>query len=215
MNSKLWVALALSGTLSLIAQNNVLAASLGGESTLPFSATYNITADFESGVLGEVSESGTGSNAPFGLTNFEARSYYNSKLELSSDPTAIGGRGLPQGSIVFSGSGSNKLFATSIGSIYFDNDQLLFAGWDGTLTFTGGEGDFSGAKGTGSFASQVSGILGSEPGYGDFSVYDASITIPHPVPEPSTVLGFGMALSFGALMKRQYSRRRKKIKQVG
>ena len=35
--------------------------------------------------------------------------------------------------------------------------------------------------------------------------------VPDPVPEPLTILGSGMALGFGALMKRQHSRKRQKI----
>lgn len=39
---------------------------------------------------------------------------------------------------------------------------------------------------------------------------------PQPIPEPSfTILGASMVLGFGALMKRQNSRKRKKIKQIG
>lgn len=35
------------------------------------------------------------------------------------------------------------------------------------------------------------------------------------VPEPLTIFGSGLALGFGVLMERQYSRKRKKTKQIG
>ena len=42
----------------------------------------------------------------------------------------------------------------------------------------------------------------------DSRITSVSVTT---VPEPSSALGGGIALSFGALMKRQYSRKRKRI----
>lgn len=118
------------------------------------------------------------------------------------------------------------------GTAFITNDQL-------TAALTGGGTIGSGSIFEGvSFSNSNSYRFGTRPGdrpgtiiTGEWNTTGGSVTLPpslgggtrptngggqtKPVPEPSTILGLGMTLVFGTLMKRQYAGKRKKTKQVG
>jgi|SRR5919202_5549938 hypothetical protein len=121
-----------------------------------FEATYNIESLGEPirGDVLRVRETGESTSAPYGLTQLENRGYalFNPEtsnvLKADSDPEKFGlkGEDFPLGRLTFLGQGTDKLFGTATGSSTYDLDNLVGTGSD-TITITGGEGRFSGAKG--------------------------------------------------------------------
>ena len=104
-------------------------------------------------------------NAIYGLTNVTNRVYgalegTTGELAFSSDPASFGLEGLPNGGVVFFGSGEDKLLGTNSGNGLLDFANLS-AEVSGTITITGGEGRFAGATGTLTFIDI--GTLGSTP----------------------------------------------------
>jgi hypothetical protein len=68
-------------------------------------------------------------------------------FRFNTDPTTLGLQDIPLGSIVFSGSGNNKLFGTDSATGMIDLTTLT-ATASGTFTITSGEGIFRDATGT-------------------------------------------------------------------
>jgi hypothetical protein len=121
-----------------------------------FEATYSIESmgePIKDDIL-RVRETGESTNAPYGLTKLENRSYaqFNPEtsnvLKADSNPENFGLKGeeFPLGQLTFSGKGNDKLFGTAAGSSTYDLENLVGTGSD-TITITGGEGRFLGARG--------------------------------------------------------------------
>ena len=88
------------------------------------------------------------------------------------------------------------------GSIFEDVSQVLptqSGPYSGTLTFTGGTGEFAGATGSGS----VAGVVGAEStAFGSGTVTTVAIT-----PEPASIALFGTGLlGFGAFVRNKLAR---------
>lgn len=107
---------------------------------------------------------------------------------LDTNPNAFDLLGKPDGSFVFLGSNNDKLFATARanGLVDFSGDEGTES-ISGTINITGGEGRFSGAKGTLSLTGDV--VVFSTPNVPEPTklVLKGSITTAK-VPEPSTLM---------------------------
>jgi hypothetical protein len=125
------------------------------QTTFPFEVVYDTQVTLTPISSTDVSKafvSGFNSNAAYSLTNFLSIDNYSrvdpdtGNLEFVQDPAKFGLQGLPIGRDEFFGSGDDKLFGTSSATAAFDfiNRQLVGSG---TITITGGTGNFSGATG--------------------------------------------------------------------
>lgn len=185
--------------------------SVIAQTTYPFNANYDILARISDTAAPDVLEltiEGESTKASYGLTNINSLTYAQinlatSKVRLGSDPKVFGVKGLPVGSDVVFGSGSDKLFGTnsSTGSINFGTlTQTL----SGTFTITGGEGRFSGAtgtltlSGTNTFSPDLTGATGQISVSGSFK------TVPESSASP-TLVAVGV-MGAGVLLRRSSRR---------
>lgn len=182
------------------------------QTTYPFSATYNITATAKDLTpnIEEIFLSGTSIDAPYGLTEINSLSYSQTdfatgSFKYSADPTTFGLQGFPSGYTVFSGTGSNKLFALgsdSTGLIDFNTSTVTFTS-SGSTTIVGGEGEFESATGTLSASQSVPASI--QIGVALTGEYTVNGTI-QTVPEPRTdimPLGMGAIVGAGVLLRRR------------
>ncbi len=178
------------------------------QTTSPFRAIYEIraTAKDITPNLEEIFVSGESSNAPYNLTEISTLTYSQTDFATGSfssntDPATFGLQDLPQGYIVFSGNGSNKLFGTATNTGLIDFTMLTTTG-SGTVTITGGEGIFRGA--TGILASSQVQPLSLEIGVvlkGEVEVNGTIQTVPEP--ETSTIpVGMSVIVGAGILLRR-------------
>ena len=154
--------------------------------------------------------SGFNPNAPYGLTNYTVRSYVRANLNtgviaFNTDPVQFGLKDFPLGSVVYSGSGNDKLLGTSSGTSVIDFTIGRISGTTNEI-ITGGTGRFSGATG-------IINVFESEPIPEDptattlrgraFS--SGSFATPQKVPEPTTTTALiGIGLIGAALLLRQH-----------
>lgn len=171
---------------------------VSAQATYPFSANYEISTRITDTAAPDILElliEGESTDSPYGLTNINSRTYAQinfatSEVKIDSDPNVFGLQGLPIGSDMVFGSGSDKLFGTnsSTGSLDFGT---LTQKLSGTFTITNGEGRFSGAtgtlalSGTNSFSPDLTGAQGQILLSGSFK------TVPEPNASP-TLIGMGM-----------------------
>jgi hypothetical protein len=189
------------------------AALANAQTTYTFSANYNFlnSLRFITSDVSEIFLSGESTDAPYGLTKLNGLVYGETNFATgefsgNTDPTTFGLQGVPFGSIVLEGGGSDKLFATesATGLVDFGN---LTATNSGTLTITGGEGIFTGATGTLTF-SEV-GTLNPDPTgpyRGRLSVNGFFQTVPEP--RTNTTIVVTGVIGVGMLLRRH---RRKSI----
>lgn len=182
--------------------------------TFPFNATY-ATDLVQTPVPGSdvflAVSTGVSTDAPYGLTNLISSAYgqfdpnNSSVLNLSADPTQFGLQGVPFGSDIFFGSGTNKLFGnTSSATAVFDfvNGTVAVSG---TLNITDGEGLFTDATGT--LTLTENGILNPDPTapiLGEAVLTGFIQAVPEPATGPGKLVGLGV-IGAGALL---YYRRR-------
>lgn len=181
------------------------AAKAIAQTTYPFSANYDILTGSRDTAAPDVLElliEGQSTNAPYGLTNINSQTYAQinfatSEVRIGSDPQVFGVQGLPNGSDVVFGSGSDKLFGTNSSTGLLDF-RTFTQTLSGTFTITGGEGRFSGAtgtlalSGTNTFSPDLTGASGQISIIGSFQT----------VPEPSanlTLMAMG-AIAAGVLL---------------
>jgi hypothetical protein len=149
---------------------------------------------------------GSSTNAPYGLTEFNALSYsqfdpITGSFIITYDPTIIGLEDVSDGYIILGGSNGNQLVGTYSGSgrVNFQNNTTIESG---TFTITGGEGIFTGATGT--LSAEAFNILPTEfqdPPNTFISQrsFSGSFQTPQAVPESTsvaTLVGIGVGASF-------------------
>lgn len=188
------------------------------QTTYTFSATYDLSNSATSIApgLSEIYISGESTAAPYGLTQLNGRIYLQSdfatgELRANTDPTTFGLQGLPLGSFVLEGTGSDKLIGTETANGSVDLQTLRVTN-NGTITLTGGEGIFSEATGTLSF-SEV-GTLSTDPSVpytGQLSVNGSFEAVPEPGTETGMLVGMGI-IGAGVLLRR---RRRSTREYIG
>lgn len=176
--------------------------------TYTFSADYDTlnTSKVISSNISEASITGESSNAPYGLNKISGLTYTQADLaagifSFTTDPENFGLQGIPIGSILFSGSGSNTLFGTdnATGTIDFNT---LTAKASGTCTITGGEGIFRDATGTLDFSEVDTLSLNSGVPFTGRASVNGTIQI---VPEPKPgipLLSMGAIIGLGVLLRR-------------
>lgn len=200
----------LAFTFINFAPNAALATTL---TSYPFNATYDVvvTAKEITPNLEQTFISGTSTDAPYGLTTVNGLAYTqtnftNGVFNSNTDPNTFGLQGYPLGSITFSGNSSDSLFGNQIttGLIDFNTFNVTSSG---TVTLTGGSGQFENATGTLTF-SQVQ-PLSLQPGValkgqarinGSFQVVS--------VPKPTTNV---IPLVIGAIAASVLLRRRHQV----
>jgi len=184
-------------------------APVSAQDIYPFRAIYKITATGKEITpnLEQIFISGESTDAPYGLTDFNGLVYSQTNFttgffNANTDPTTFGLQGMPLGSIVFSGSGNDKLFGTenATGLIDFGNRTTTASS---TVTITGGTGRFGGAIGMLNF-SQVEpfsdeirvSLKGEAVGNGTIEAV--------PEPRSSTIpLSMGVIIGAGVLLRRR------------
>lgn len=149
---------------------------------------------------------GSSTNAPYGLTEFNALRYSQfdpttSSFIITYDPTIIGLEDVSDGYIILGGSNGNQLVGTYSGSgrVDFQNNTTIESG---TFTITGGEGIFTGASGT--LSAEAFNILPTEfqdPPNTFISQrsFSGSFQTPQAIPESTsvgTLVGIGVGASF-------------------
>lgn len=147
-------------------------------------------------------------DAPLGLTELTTLIYSHvnpitGAAILNTDPNVFGLQGKPDGSVVFLGTGSDKLFGSISVTGLVDFRAGVESLSNGIVNITGGEGSFSGANGTLSLSGSV--MVYPEPNVPEETqiILDGSFTA---VPEPSspiTVIILGVSAA-GVLLRRRY-----------
>ena len=187
------------------------ATKVSAQTTYPFQATYDILTESEpiTPDVSKVTVTGESADAPYGLTKLMSMSY--ARLDPNTgvttagpDAVAFGLDGLPSFTDVWSGSGNDQLFGTSISTAVADLTNLT-ASVDGTETITGGSGKFSGATGTLSIIDTYK--LSPDPTAPLIgkTVVNGTIKTPQSVPEPEntmTLVGMGV-LGVSFLLRRR------------
>ncbi len=179
-----------------------------------FNASYDTlnTSEIISSNVSKASISGESSDAPYGLNKINGSTYTQIDLatgmfSFNTDPTKFGLKSIPLGSIVFSGSGDDKLFGTDDATGIIDLSTLT-ATASGTFTITGGEGIFSGVTGTLAFSEVDALSLNSDvPFRGRASVNGTIQT----VPEPKTDI---MLLSMGPIIGASVLLYRRRLRSI-
>lgn len=170
------------------------AKSVSAQTVYPFEDVYElkeILTPIPGTDLFNASVSGYNPNAQYGLTNYTVSSYVQADLStgivtFDTDPLRFGLEGYPRGSVLFSGSGEDRLFGSSKGTATLDFVTGIISGFS-TDTIVGGTGKFNGATGT-------LNVFESEPIPDDPTATTltaqafvrGSFQTPKPVPEPST-----------------------------
>lgn len=186
-------------------------AKANAQTTYIFNASYDAvgTSNFDPSnptAPEQVIFNGSSTNAPYGLTEFNALRYSQfdqttGSFIITSDPTIIGLEDVSDGYIILGGSNGNQLVGTYSGSgrVDFQNNTTTESG---TFTITGGEGIFTGATGT--LSAEAFNILPTEfqaPPNTFISQrsFSGSFQTPQPVPESTSVaalVGIGVGASF-------------------
>jgi len=196
----------LALTLIGFAPSTALATTI---TTYPFNATYDVvvTAKDITPNLEQTFISGTSTDAPYGLTKVNGLAYSQTNFTTGSfssntDPTTFSLQGFPSGLITFSGNGSDSLFANQVTTGLIDFNTLNVTS-TGTVTLTGGSGQFGNATGTLTF-SQVQ-PLSLQPDVALKGQARVSGTLTVSVPEPRTNM---IPLVMGAIAASVMLRRR-------
>jgi len=129
-----------------------------GQSIYNFTANYD-TLNTSKAISSSISEAfitGESNDALYGLNNINGATYTQigfttGIFRFNTYPATFGLQGRPLGSVVFSGSGYNKLFGTDSATGIIDFSTLT-ATSTGAFTITGGEGMFKNAIGTLAFS---------------------------------------------------------------
>jgi hypothetical protein len=178
------------------------------QTTYPFSAEYDLSNTFRPitpDVL-EVTISGSTTDAPYGLTQFNGLIYgqidfTTGRGTFNSDPTVFGLQGLPEGFIGLSGSGNDRVFGTDTATSLIDFTTLAVNA-SANVTITGGEGRFEGA--TGQLTLSEIGTFSTDPTVpyrANISVNGSFQTVPEPKTD-TTLLSIG-AIGAGVLLYRR------------
>jgi len=148
---------------------------------------------------------GSTTNAPYGLTEFNALIYSQfdqttGSFTVNSNPRGIGLQDVSEGYIILFGTNNNQLFGTysGTGRVDFQNNTTIESG---TFTITGGEGVFTGA--TGILSADAFNILpteGQDPStFISQRSFNGSFQTPQAVPESrgvAALVGIGVGASF-------------------
>ncbi len=187
---------------------------VNAQTTFPFEATYKTESTFEpiEGNLFKSTVTAQSTNAPLGLTNFIKMNYIKRNDDagvqsIVTDAAEFGIEGLPVLSETFFGSGEDKLFASTTGTV-IQNFEDFTTSISGTTTIVGGEGKFEGATGT--FTLSENTIFDpnatTEPSTTGTAVLTGSFSVPQRVPEAgntTTLLGMGIIGTSLLLRQRQ------------
>ncbi|MBN3925683.1 MAG: hypothetical protein HWQ37_21735 [Nostoc sp. NMS4] len=185
----------------------------GTLTTYPFNATYDvvvtakeITPDIEQTFI-----SGTSTDAAYGLTKVNGLAYSQTNFtsgifSSNTDPNTFGLQGYPLGYIAFSGNGNDSLSGNQITSGLIDFSTLKVTS-SGTVTLSGGSGQFGNATGILTF-SQVQ-PLSLQPGVvlkGEAKVNGSLQVVSVPEPKTDAIpLVIGM---IAAIMKTSFTSKR-------
>lgn len=197
------------------------AATAFTQASYTFNANYDTlnTSRVISSSVSEAFITGESNDAPYGLNKINGLTYTQIDLStgifsFNTDPTTFDLQGIPLGSIMFSGSGSDKLFGTDSATGIIDLNNLT-ATASGTFTITGGEDVFRGATGTLTFSEVDTLSLDPNAPFTGRAAVNGTIQI---VPEPKTdIMPFSMgALILAGVLLRRHSRyRQDKSQSVG
>lgn len=179
----------ISGAVTLLSLG--LGTTKVNAQTFPFEATYKTQSTFEP-IQGQIFKStvtAESTDAPYGLTNFIKMNYIQRNDDagvqtIVADATDLGIEGLPILSDTFFGSGDDKLFATTSGTVT-QNFEDFTTSISGTTTIVGGEGRFEGATGTLTLSENTifNPNATTEPSTTGTAVLTGSFTVPQKVPE--------------------------------
>jgi hypothetical protein len=200
----------ISGTVALLGFG-LNTAKVNAQTTFPFEATYETESLFEP-IQGQVFKStvtAESTDAPYGLTTFAKMNYIqideNTGVEtIVTDVTEFGIEGLPVLSETFFGSGDDKLFATTTGTV-IPNFEDFTTSISGTTTIVGGEGRFEGAMGTLTLSENTifNPNTTTGPSTTGTAVLSGSFTVPQKVPEAgNTSILFGIGIIGTGLLLR-------------
>lgn len=204
----------ISGTIALLGLG-LNTTKVNAQTHFPFEATYKTQSVFEP-IQGNVFKStvtAESTDAPYGLTKFVKMNYIQRNDDagvqtIVADATDLGIEGLPILSDTFFGSGDDKLFATTTGTVT-QNFEDFTTSISGTTTIVGGEGNFAGATGTLTLSENTifDPNATTEPTTTGTAILDGSFTVPQKVPEAGnskTIFGIGMIGAGLLLHKRHY-----------
>ncbi|MGB6299316.1 MAG: hypothetical protein WBF90_24475 [Rivularia sp. (in: cyanobacteria)] len=204
----------ISGTVALLGLG--LGTAKVNAQTFPFEATYKTESTFEP-IQGQIFKStvtGESTDAPYGLTNLIKSNYIQRNDDagvqlIVTDAAEFGIEGLPILSETFFGSGDDKLFATTTGTVT-QNFEEFTTSISGTTTIVGGEGNFAGATGILTFLENTifDPNATTQPSTTGTAVLTGSFTVPQQVPEAgntNTIFAIGIIGTGLLLHKRRYS----------
>ena len=202
----------ISGTVTLLGLG-LGTVSVNAQTNFPFEATYKTQSTFEP-VQDQVFKStvtGESNDAPYGLSTFVKMNYIERNddagmQKIVADATDLGIEGLPILFDTFFGSGDDKLFATTAGTVT-QNFEDFTTSISGTTTIVGGEGNFEGATGTLTLSENTifNPNATTEPSTTGTAVLTGSFTVPQKVPEAgntSTIFGIGI-IGTGLLLRQR------------
>jgi len=180
--------------------------------TYPFNATYDVvvTANEITPNLEQTLISGISTDAPDGLTKVNGLAYSQTNFTTgvfssNTDPNTFGLQGYPLGFITFSDNGNDSLFANQITTGLIDFNTFAVTS-SGTVTITGGSGQFENATGILTF-SQVQ-PLSLQPGVALQGQARVNGAFQVAVPEPTTN---AIPLVMGAIAASIFLRRRYQV----
>ncbi len=192
-------------TLVCFVPSTALATTL---TTYPFNATYDVvvTAQDITPNLEQTLISGTSTDAPYGLTNVNGLAYSQTNFTTggfssNTDPTTFGLQGYPSGSITFSGNGSDS-FGNQITTGLIDFNTLNVTS-SGTVTITGGSGQFGNATGTLTFSQVQPLSLQPDVALKGQARVNGTLTVSVPEPRTNMIPLVLSAISASVLLRRR------------